>query len=174
MRFDVGSASTDLIPFVVAGARRDGSAWEETFHALPEAPAAAFQHLLNSVHVDPGTGAVGYLAPDVIKFIKAVLVDDAERSRFERMLGDTARFVSATHLFKIMQWLTERQGAGFPTGGRTGSSAGASPNGSTSAGAPSLTGSPTQDPSRMGPAAVYGQEWTPAGGPGQGFSPTPG
>jgi hypothetical protein len=142
------------LPFVIRGKRADGVDWSEEFAALPSAPASALQHLLNAPKVDPGTGAVGYLAPDVVAFIRAMLGDDSQRSRFDRLLGDSTRHVHIVDLVKLMQWLTEATG-GFPTGQPSGSAAGASPAGLSYAAAQSPPGWPTPDPGTapMGPSS---------------------
>lgn len=178
MRFDAGQAPRpeDGIPFEIGGARADGTAWAEQFVAMAEMPAWSFQHLLNAPKVDQGTGAVGYFAPDVIAFLRSVLIDDSQRSRFDRLIQDSGRHVKLRTLVDVMQWLTQRQGEGFPTGAPSDSSGGASPIGPASAAALSAAGYPTPAPQPTAHNAATGHgfgqtaptQWPPPGGPAAG------
>lgn len=146
-RFSMPPVSADPEPltFIVDGVRKSsGEKWEESFTVVDgDIPPGAQSDLSNSMTVMDGE--VGWLLPDVVKFIGATLrpnlIEDGafvhdDEWRWNLLIHDKDRRLDPDEMREVMFWITGEK-TGFFTGRRPSSSDGSPTANNGSEAAPS-------------------------------------
>jgi len=86
--------------------------WTEKFTALPTAPAGVTADFISCYILD-SQGRRIYQADAMVNYLRSALVPE-DSPRFEALIHDPTRLVSAALLGEIVEWLAPQQ-SGFPT-----------------------------------------------------------
>lgn len=113
MRFTNKAPRQVFHPFVVDGTDLNGNPWEETFTALPEAPAGILDSFASMVSIDEyGNQVWNRMA--IMKFLVGVVIPDDEH-RIQQLMTDKSKLVQLDTLGEIVKALSEVY-TGRPTG----------------------------------------------------------